>query len=398
MQPDRGNKNILYIFGGEKAQGAEIVMERLMAYNSEHVRAVLLISPGEFASRLLAEDKPYKIVTCSYLKKLNRSQSSAAGFYGRLLRNYLAISLVILRYINKFSIDIVHANTIVPAVYALPLVNILSIVRPSLKWLWTDHDMRYFSKIETRLSKICVNRYDQTIVVSNAVKNKYPHQEKITVLYNGLDLNTFRKDKRLREAFRQQHHISQDAVVIGMAASICPGKGQLSLIETFKKLHQNSPGSYLLMAGTYNADDPAYNAAVRRALADSPNTCYLGHVSDMLSFYNACDVIVSNSDAIRSESLGTSIYEAMACERTVVASATGGSPEIIDNRLNGFLFEPGNMNDLFIMLSQAIRTPARREEIGRAARQKVRRKFSISEMANTYNNIIYRKHQILARG
>jgi len=44
--------NILYLFGGEKAQGAELVIERLMAHIADEYRIHLILSPGSFADEL----------------------------------------------------------------------------------------------------------------------------------------------------------------------------------------------------------------------------------------------------------------------------------------------------------------------------------------------------------
>jgi hypothetical protein len=49
-------KPVLYVFGGEKAQGAEVVIERLMFQNLDNVEPHLFISPGSFADELVRSE------------------------------------------------------------------------------------------------------------------------------------------------------------------------------------------------------------------------------------------------------------------------------------------------------------------------------------------------------
>jgi len=92
---------ILYVFGGEKAQGAEIVIERLMLYNAEHVNTILVMAPGAFADDLLSASKPYQMVLLNDLKKLNRSSTGAVKYIIQAIRNYFSISYKVYKIIKK---------------------------------------------------------------------------------------------------------------------------------------------------------------------------------------------------------------------------------------------------------------------------------------------------------
>ena len=170
-------QEILYIFGGEKAQGAEIVIERLISHNTLNVNAHLMISPGSFADKLTAENKPYKIIRLDNLKKLNRSSTNPFYFLIKAIINYITVSYVVYRYLKKNNINIIHANTIVPASYLLPLIAISKILMPRKVWIWSDHDMKYFSAFEHYLCNWCSALYNCTLVVSEAVKKKTCRQQ-----------------------------------------------------------------------------------------------------------------------------------------------------------------------------------------------------------------------------
>jgi glycosyltransferase involved in cell wall biosynthesis len=380
--------DILYVFGGERAQGAEIVIERLMAYNSDNVNAHLILSPGKFANDLLSNPKPYKVSTFDGLKKLNRNDSGSIIFYLKALKNFFTVSYFVYKYIRENKIKLIHANTIVPAAYLIPLVVYSRLFLRSIKWCWSDHDMKYFSQLDTSQSNLCAKLYHKTLVVSCAVKNKYHNQNKIKVLYNGLNINYFKPDEYNRNQFRQKNNLHGDVIVIAIAASIVADKGQLGLIEVFNTLSSNFTNIRLVLAGGFAANKPDYCTKVKQAIGNRPNIILLNFVNDMVSFYNGCDIIVNNSNNYRSESFGTTIYEAMACEKLVVAANTGGSPEIISHNVDGYLFEAENKNALQQTLQHIILNYNSLQSFRQAAREKVKQQFDIRIMAKNYNLII----------
>jgi hypothetical protein len=122
--------DVLYVFGGEKAQGAEIVIERLIDHNAEHVKAHLMLSPGVFADKLMAAEKSYKITIVPSLRRLYRSSSNKLNFYIKAVKNYYVICFKLYRYIIANKITVIHVNNIMPSSYLLPLVLISKLLLP----------------------------------------------------------------------------------------------------------------------------------------------------------------------------------------------------------------------------------------------------------------------------
>lgn len=380
--------NILYVFGGEKAQGAEIVIERLIQKNTSQVNAHLLLAPGQYASQLEKSKRRYTTHTTNYLKKLNRGATSAFKYLALAIRNYFAIPVEVNRYLRKYKINLVHVNTIVPSSYLAFLVLYTRIFKPSIKWVWSDHDLRYFTKMEMFLARISVWLYDLTLVVSNAVKNKYGEQNGVAVLYNGLDTETFFDCEVLRTIFRNKHLVAPEAIVIGIAGVIHESKGQLGLIHVFKKLAIKYPNLMLVMAGDFSSQTPAYTKAVINEIKDEEQINYIGYAKSMQEFYSGCDIVVSNSSNYRSEALGTTIYEAMACEKIVVAADTGGTPEIVTDGVDGFLFKPEDEVSLLYKLEYVVANKNNLSHIQNNARAKVISRFNLETMVKEYNQLL----------
>ncbi len=379
---------ILYVFSGEQSSGAEIVIEALIAKNLECVNPHLFISPGRFAQKLIAEKKPYNITLVNELRKLNRSKNGKFQFFIKALKNYLSISFNVIKYIRKQEIQIVHANTIVPASYLLPAVLFARIFNPSVQWVWSDHDMVYFQKIDHLLSSLCCKLFDKTLVVSKAVKLKYGNSPNVEILYNGIDTNNFKPDLIARAEFRKHWGVKDTTILFAIAGIISPRKRQLELLKAFCKIQDQGIVLQLFLAGDFGPDDLEYNQNVKHLLSINPNTKYIGHIDNMASFYNGCDVIVNNSSAKGSEPFGATIYEAMSCETLVMAADTGGLPELVDHEKNGFLFEPDNEEALVKMIKYIIDNYASQTLLKKEARKKVEKKFGFEIIVRQYNQLI----------
>ena len=380
---------ILYVFCGELASGAEIVMESLILNNLQQVDAHLFISPGKYAEKLISLQKPYPVNIVPELKKLNRSSTGKVAYLLKAIKNYFSISIKSIAYIKKYEIEVVHANTVVPAAYLIPAVMFLKIFKPKVKWIWSDHDLKYF-KTDEFFSNLSYKLYDKTITVSNAVKVKYGTKPKVKVLYNVMDTDLFVPDIQLRTEFRKQWEIAENTILFTIAGIISPRKGQLELMEAFIEAQKQFKNIRLFIAGNFGPDFLEYNQQVKELAAQSDCVRYIGHIDNMVRFYNGCDVIINNSSANGSEPFGATIYEAMSCEKIVMASNTGGLPELIDAELNGILFEPDNHESLLNSIQRVAGNFHNLEDIRKAARQKVINTFSVKIISGKYNELIER--------
>ncbi|WP_158828342.1 glycosyltransferase family 4 protein [Mucilaginibacter lacusdianchii] len=381
---------VLYVFGGEKASGAEIVIDRLMQYNCKEVCPHLFVAPGQFAEKVIKINN-YPVTTSGLLKKLNRSNTSIFKFILQAIRSYIFLSVKVLVYINRNKIDIVHANTVVPASYIVPALLLSKIFYPKVKWVWSDHDLNYFSKKDNFFASSNARLYDQTLAVSEAVKKKYWGNQaysKVHVLYNGLDCDQFKLNLLARNNFRSKYSIDEDTVLLGIAGNLTVRKGQLSLLQTLNATSIDKK-VYLLIAGSIPQEDQVYaNEVINLTKQEKSVATYVGPIEDMVAFYSGCDIIISNSNIAGSEPLGTTIYEAMACEKLVIAANTGGTSEIIDHNVNGFLFEAEEYKDLKARLELCVKNFNELSELKVMARNKVLTKFNIVAMANSYNDIL----------
>jgi glycosyltransferase involved in cell wall biosynthesis len=99
------------------------------------------------------------------------------------------------------------------------------------------------------------------------------------------------------------------------------------------------------------------------------------------------DVVVLSSHL---EGLGTSLLDAMAMARPVVATRVGGIPEMVEDGLNGLLVPPRDPSALADALITLINRPDERKRMGQAGRARMLEKFSAEAMVAA-TEAVYRK-------
>jgi glycosyltransferase involved in cell wall biosynthesis len=95
----------------------------------------------------------------------------------------------------------------------------------------------------------------------------------------------------------------------------------------------------------------------------------------------AADLVVVPSVA---EAFGLVLAEALYLGRAVVATRVGGSPEIVDDGVDGILVPPGDSAALAEAIGRLLDHPGERERLAGAGRQKVQERFSFETMTRAY--------------
>lgn len=103
----------------------------------------------------------------------------------------------------------------------------------------------------------------------------------------------------------------------------------------------------------------------------------------LAAFYRAATALVVPSTG---EGFGLVAVEAQLCETPVVAFASGGLADIIDDRVTGFLAPAADATRLAAVLDTVLRSPDR-HEVGRAGRQAALARFAPESVARRYRNL-----------
>jgi glycosyltransferase involved in cell wall biosynthesis len=194
--------------------------------------------------------------------------------------------------------------------------------------------------------------------------------DKIRVIYNGVDLAKFRTstDRGVLAEFG----FAEDDPVVGIVAVLRPEKDHVSLLRAARTVVDELTNARFLIIG----DGPTRPQleALCTELGITANVHFAGSRDDVARLLPAIDVFALTST---SECFPISVLEAMACARPAVCSAVGGIPEVIKDGETGYLVPPKNPLQLAARLVRLLRDPQTARRMGSAARARVEAEFDL---------------------
>lgn len=211
------------------------------------------------------------------------------------------------------------------------------------------------------------------------------HPEKLAVLYNGVEI----PEAFCGASIRDELGIPAAAFLAGYAAKYRPMKAHEDLIEAWQEVAAKRADACLICCGD---DDKGRKQRLQELICRlglGEKVMLLDARSDMRSFYEGLDLYVH---APRSEGFSNAILEAMSCGLPVIATAVGGTPEAIENGVSGILIPPEPRQVAAAILNLAERPEVRRA-LGDAARERVRQRFTLSQMVRGYESLYERAFQ-----
>lgn len=177
------------------------------------------------------------------------------------------------------------------------------------------------------------------------------------------------------KAFSPRERFAPDnAITIGTLKSLSPNYGIDILIRAFAELPQHATKSLRLRIGG-DGPDREKLIALSRSLGVEARCEFSGRIphEEAPDFLRGLDVFANLS---YSESFGVAVIEAMACGVPVIATATGGLPDLVKNEVTGLLVEPGNVEATRLALERMIEDRELRVSMSNHALEMVRREYN----------------------
>jgi glycosyltransferase involved in cell wall biosynthesis len=207
---------------------------------------------------------------------------------------------------------------------------------------------------------------------------------KISIIHNGIDARPFSKTRAARNSIRQSLGISETDPVVIMVARFHAGKGHRVLLEAIRQLVHVHPRVKLVCLGEGEGELEVREDCERFGLRD--RVFLAGYQANVAEWLAAADMNVLPSFY---EGLPLTVLEAMASGLPTVASNVGGIPEAIEDGVSGLLVPPGDHRRLASALSILVSDPARRVQMGQAARQCLLQKFVLEQQVRSTEKMYF---------
>jgi glycosyltransferase involved in cell wall biosynthesis len=226
-----------------------------------------------------------------------------------------------------------------------------------------------------------------TTAVSQAASERFVQlkavpKRKCSVVANGIDTREFAPDSKRRSACAAQMEAGESFVWLA-AGRIVPAKDYPNLLRAFAQVRATGLDPQLWIAGDASPSEAANMKAFTAELGLSPAVRWLGLRRDISGLLDAADGFVLSSAW---EGMPLAIGEAMAMEKPIVATDVGGVRELVGNA--GTLVPARDPTALAYAMLAVMRTTAcDRQSLGRAARERIVRDFSMEARAVEWESI-----------
>ena len=315
------------------------------------------------------------------------------------------LSLNLAQMVMLEKIDIVHTHTwyvsmagfLAKTLFDVPFVLTTHSLEPLRAWKAEQLGSGY--RMSSWIERTAIHDADAIIAVSKGTREDiitaYPEvdPERIHVIYNGIDLDQYRKTDATDALVK--HGVDPTLPYVLFVGRITRQKGVTHLVDAIAYMPKNT--QVVLCAGA--PDTPEIAAEMRQKVDDvrtvNPHVVWIEKMipkHETIQLYSHACVFCCPSVY---EPFGIINLEAMACEAPVVASATGGILEVVVDRETGYLVPfdqdpvtrfPSNpekfSRDLAARITELMEDPEKAKTFGRAGRKRVEEKFAWSAIAD----------------
>lgn len=272
--------------------------------------------------------------------------------------------------VDRLQIDVLHTSEFRSNVLALLCRRQRPLKIVSTAHGWIANDLR--GHLYVWADRILLRWFDRVILVSHAMRRKLPAwwvpNSRVRVVHNALMIESYGRD------VLDQPRTAPDprgAVRLLNVGRLSVEKGQDHLLRALAALASDHPELRLSFAGTGPFEATLRQLAGSLGIADRVE--FLGYVRDMPALYAQTDLVVQSS---LTEGLPNVILECAYLGVPVIATDVGGTREVIEDGVSGWLLRPGDARFLADALRRYLAQPRAFIEMAARGRDRIVTKFA----------------------
>ena len=345
---------ILHVEAGMNLYGGALQVCYLMQGLSEHHHFNILVCPEDSEISRYAADVAQRVYTIPM-----RGDADLALIWR--LRNI----------IRKEQPDIVHLHSRRGADFLGAIAARLANARVILTRRVDNPESTLQVRIKYRLCDkvICISEGIKAVLTKEGVP-----ADKIVCVPSAVDTDKYNKTCD-SHWFGQEFGLPQDCRVIGMIAQFIGRKGHGYLLQAIPNILSEYPDVNFMLFGKGPLEGDIRAAAKSAGIISSMH--FAGFRDDLERILPCLYAIVHPAEM---EGLGVSLLQAAACGIPLVGTNVGGIPEIVRNKINGYLIPPKSPQAITDAVIRLLQDPGKARLMGQAGREYVEAKFSVTAM------------------
>jgi glycosyltransferase involved in cell wall biosynthesis len=230
---------------------------------------------------------------------------------------------------------------------------------------------------------------DRIVCISDGIKKVLAEDgippEKIAMIRSGIDINKFSQvpdDKSIRELYK----IPENHTIIGTVAAMVGHKDYPTLLHAASQVIRKIPDITFLAVGC--GPDVERIKKLHKKLQLDDRFLFAGSQEDVGPFLKSFDIFIMAS---KLEGLGTSILDAQALGLPIIATRTGGIPEIVEHNRSGVLVPPQDPTAMAVAIIELFEDESKRKTLGNNAKESVHNysiEKTIEETLQLYRDLV----------
>jgi sugar transferase (PEP-CTERM/EpsH1 system associated) len=236
--------------------------------------------------------------------------------------------------------------------------------------------------------RVAFEMADRVLSVSGQLRDLYSQRTgfpagKITVVHNGVNPSRFFADASVRSRARRDLGLADDELCIGSVGHLSTVKDHMTELRALAEVANVLPDWRLVIFGE-GAERPRLEGFVDAHPEWKHRVRFAGLTREMPDMLKAMDIFILASIT---EGMCNSLLEAMATGLPVIATRTGGNPEVVVDGDSGLLFPVGDHRELARKLLLLAGRPDLRRSLGQGASRRIRNEFSVESMVRGYEHV-----------
>jgi glycosyltransferase involved in cell wall biosynthesis len=323
----------------------------------------------------------------------------------------------ILFFCKKNKFDILHLHSSKAGFigsWAAKLAGVKKIIYTAHGWVFKENLGSFKKGLYIFLEKFSARFKDKIICVSKndydeALKNKISKEEKLVLIYNGLQLSTkfLEKENAREEIFKKiretnKHDssgldllslevdsdrpitkyvpLNQSTQIIGTISNLYLNKGLEYLVESAKKLNSIYNNLIFIVIGSGPEEARLKDLVIKKELS---NFYFLGKIDEASKYLKALDIFTLTSIK---EGLPYTLLEALGAEISIVSSNLESLTEIIENGQNGLIFKATDSDNLVYKIQSLLNNQEFANKLKSNTKNSLS-KFNFNEFINNIKNL-----------
>jgi N-acetyl-alpha-D-glucosaminyl L-malate synthase BshA len=294
----------------------------------------------------------------------------------------LGLATKLVELVEAYDLELIHAHYAVPhaasAYLAKQILN-SQLIKIITTLHGTDITLVGADQSFRRVIKFTIEKSDGVTAVSDYLKQQtireFDIQREIRVIYNFVD--PARPAQRRNQCDRESYAPHGEKILMH-ASNFRPVKRVGDVVRIFAKVHAKIPAKLILIG---DGPERPFIQQLIKDLKLSADVYFLGEQDHLEPLFFCADLFLLPSEQ---ESFGLTALEAMNCSVPVIATETGGLPEVITHGETGYLYPVGEIKKMAQKSIELLSNPEKHELFKQQARRRATQSFNADQIIPQY--------------